>query len=103
MNDSKLQLWYMYLLKTGKYNKLLIYNNNDCFYVANYTEELLTMHEHQVEVMKGYYEQNKHLFKMVEKRATMFAKMEEYEVMNPELYKMLVNDYCRWCTYYTDS
>ncbi|KAK3750783.1 hypothetical protein QZH41_015331 [Actinostola sp. cb2023] len=47
---------------------------------TNYTEELLTMHEHQVEVMKSYYEQNKHLFKMVEKRTTMFAKMEEYEV-----------------------
>lgn len=38
------------------------------------------MHEHQVEVMKSFYEQNKHLFKMVEKRETMFVKMEEYEV-----------------------
>jgi len=51
------------------------------FFLAEYTEDLLAMHEHQVEVMKSFYEQNKHLFKLVEKRATMFAKMEEYEVM----------------------
>ncbi|XP_031569575.1 protein regulator of cytokinesis 1-like isoform X2 [Actinia tenebrosa] len=47
---------------------------------TDYTEELLNMHEHQVEVMKSFYEQNKHLFKMVEKRETMFAKMAEYEL-----------------------
>lgn len=55
--------------------------NKILFSLANYTEDLLGMHEHQVEVMKSYYEQNKHMYKMVEKRATMFAKMEEYEVI----------------------
>lgn len=45
----------------------------------NYTEELLTIHEHQVEVMKNYYEENKNIFKLVEKRETLFKTMEEFE------------------------
>lgn len=47
----------------------------------NYTEELLGIHEHQVEVMKNYYEENKNIFKLVEKREALFKTMEEFEVM----------------------
>ncbi|XP_048584979.1 protein regulator of cytokinesis 1 isoform X2 [Nematostella vectensis] len=50
------------------------------FFDTNFTEELLAIHEHQVEVMKGFFEENKHMFKMVEKRETMFKKMEELEL-----------------------
>lgn len=49
-------------------------------YLENYTEELLLMHEHQVEVMKNYYEENKDIFKLVEKREALFRTMEEFEV-----------------------
>lgn len=49
-------------------------------YLENYTEELLSMHEHQVEVMKNYYEENKDIFKLVEKREALFRTMEEFEV-----------------------
>lgn len=45
----------------------------------NFTEELLSLHEHQVEVMKNYYEGNKDIFKLVEKRETLFKTMEEFE------------------------
>ena len=46
----------------------------------NYTEELLAMHEHQLEAVRNYYEENKELYKLVEKRENMFKKMEEFEV-----------------------
>ena len=49
-------------------------------YLENYTEELLSIHEHQVEVMKNYYEENKNIFKLVEKREALFKTMEEFEV-----------------------
>lgn len=45
----------------------------------NFTEELLALHEHQVEVMKNYYEENKEIFKLVERRETLFKTMEEFE------------------------
>ena len=45
----------------------------------NYTEELLSIHEHQVEVMKNYYEENKNIFKLVERREALFKTMEEFE------------------------
>ncbi|KAJ7333632.1 hypothetical protein OS493_017175 [Desmophyllum pertusum] len=45
----------------------------------NFTEELLALHEHQVEVMKNYYDGNKDIFKLVEKRETLFKTMEEFE------------------------
>ena len=47
----------------------------------NFTEELLALHEHQVEVMKNYYEENKEIFKLVERRETLFKTMEEFEVL----------------------
>ena len=49
-------------------------------YLENYTEELLSIHEHQVEVMKNYYEENKNIFKLVERREALFKTMEEFEV-----------------------
>lgn len=47
----------------------------------NFTEELLALHEHQVEVMKNYYDGNKEIFKLVERRETLFKTMEEFEVL----------------------
>ena len=53
-----------------------------CFnkFSDNFTEELLALHEHQVEVMKNYYDGNKEIFKLVERRETLFKTMEEFEV-----------------------
>lgn len=45
----------------------------------NFTEDLLALHEHQVEVMKNYYDGNKEIFKLVERRETLFKTMEEFE------------------------
>ena len=55
---------------------------SDVFCPDNFTEELLAIHEHQVERMKNYYEKHKHMFKMVEKRDSMFNRMKEFEVNN---------------------
>lgn len=41
----------------------------------------MTLHEHQVEVMKNYYDENKDIFKLVERRETLFKTMEEFEVL----------------------
>ena len=40
----------------------------------------MTLHEHQVEVMKNFYEDNKAIFKLVEKREALFKTMAEFEV-----------------------
>ena len=58
-------------------------------YLENYTEELLSIHEHQVEVMKNYYEENKNIFKLVEKREALFKTMEEFEVTQLKLHLKL--------------
>ena len=50
--------------------------------LENFTEDLLAIHEHQVEVMKNYYEENKTIFKLVEKREALFKTMEEFEVFH---------------------
>ena len=59
------------------------------FSAENYTEELLTTHEHQVEAVRNYYEENKALYKLVEKRENMFKKMEEFEVSTNSHSKIL--------------
>lgn len=55
----------------------------------NFTEELLALHEHQVEVMKNYYDGNKDIFKLVERRETLFKTMEEFEVLIIYLYVVM--------------
>ena len=50
------------------------------FVSDNFTEELLEVHEQELEKVKSYYEEHKHMFKMVEKRESMFKKMREFEV-----------------------
>lgn len=34
-----------------------------------------------MDVMKNYYEENKNIFKLVEKREALFKTMEEFEVL----------------------
>ncbi|XP_046853239.1 protein regulator of cytokinesis 1-like isoform X2 [Xenia sp. Carnegie-2017] len=45
----------------------------------NYSEDALTLHEHQVEVMRNYYEENSAIFKLVEKRENLWKKFIEFE------------------------
>ncbi|XP_028403119.1 protein regulator of cytokinesis 1-like [Dendronephthya gigantea] len=45
----------------------------------NYTEESLNIHEHQIRVLRGFYEDNKAIFKLVEKREMMWRKLMEFE------------------------
>lgn len=45
----------------------------------NYTEGALDLHEHQVKVMRNYYKENSEIYKLVEKRETMWKKLLELE------------------------
>lgn len=49
------------------------------FYSEVYTEETLADHEHQVASMKNYYEENKDLFKLVDKRELLWQKKIDFE------------------------
>lgn len=46
----------------------------------NFSEDALSLHEHQVEVMRNYYEENSAIFKLVERRENMWKKFLEFEV-----------------------
>lgn len=48
----------------------------------NFSEDALTLHEHQVEIMRNYYEENSGIFRLVEKRENMWKKFLEFEVDN---------------------
>jgi hypothetical protein len=65
-NNKKL-LWTLFSL-----NKLNL--------SENFSEDALTLHEHQVEVMRNYYEENSAIFKLVEKRENLWKKFLEFEV-----------------------
>lgn len=50
------------------------------FFVDVFTEETLTEHEHQVATVKNYYEENKEMFKLVDKRENLWKKKLDFEV-----------------------
>ena len=55
--------------------------SNDCVIISeNYTEESLNLHEHQIRILRGFYEENKAIFKLVEKREMMWKRLMEFEV-----------------------
>lgn len=45
-----------------------------------FTEETLSEHEHQVATVNNFYEENKEMFKLVEKRETLWNKKIDFEV-----------------------
>ena len=45
-----------------------------------FTEETLSEHEHQVATVKNFYEENKEMFKLVEKREGLWVKKIDFEV-----------------------
>lgn len=49
------------------------------FYSDVFTEETLAEHEHQVTTVKNFYEDNKEMFKIVEKRESLWKKKLEFE------------------------
>jgi len=51
----------------------------DSFYSDVFTEETLSEHEHQVATVKNFYEENKEMFKMVDKRETLWNKKIDFE------------------------
>ena len=51
-----------------------------CLFVAIFTDEALSLHEHQVQVMGNYFKENEHIFVKVEKRESVWKKKIEFEV-----------------------
>jgi len=49
------------------------------FYSDIFTEEILSEHEHQVATVKNFYEENKEMFKLVDKREALWTKKLEFE------------------------
>jgi len=50
------------------------------FFSDVFTEDTLSEHEHQVTTVKNFYEENKEMFKLVEKRESLWTKKIEFEV-----------------------
>lgn len=57
----------------------------------NYSEEALAIHEHQVEVMRNYYTENGEMFKLVEKRESMWKKYLEFERKENDPSRLFLN------------
>lgn len=45
-----------------------------------FSEDLLSAHESELDRMRGFYADNKDVFRLVEKRENLWAKMQEFEV-----------------------
>lgn len=51
-----------------------------CSSSEDFSEDLLGAHESELDRMRGFYADNKEVFKLVEKRETLWRKREEFEV-----------------------
>lgn len=49
------------------------------YYEDVFTDEALTLHEHQVKIMNNYYHENKRIFKLIEKRETSWKNKLDFE------------------------
>ena len=61
-------------------NILNISNTTDVF-----DDEALALHEHQVQVMNNYYNENKKIFKLIEKREASWQNKMDFEVRKLEI------------------
>ena len=48
----------------------------------DYTDDLLSAHESELDRMRGFYKDNEDVFKLVEKRENLWKKFLELEVSN---------------------
>ncbi|XP_028416541.1 protein regulator of cytokinesis 1-like isoform X1 [Dendronephthya gigantea] len=57
----------------------------------NFSEDALTLHEHQVEIMRNYFEENSAIFKLVEKRESLWKKYLEFESKENDPNRLFLN------------
>merc|ERR1712048_1442900 len=55
------------------------------FYSDEFTEEMLLDHEHQVTTLKNYFEENKEIFKLAEKRERLWKEKIDFESQPTDL------------------
>lgn len=55
-----------------------------------FSEDMLSAHESELDRMRGFYADNKDVFRLVEKRENLWNKMQEFEVMRgrPRLFEV---------------
>lgn len=58
---------------------------------GNFSEEALAIHEHQVDVMRNYYQENSEMFKLVEKRESMWKKLLQFESKENDPNRLFLN------------
>jgi len=46
----------------------------------DYSDDALSAHESELDKMKGFYEDHKDIFKLIDKREEMWLKMLQFEV-----------------------
>lgn len=46
----------------------------------DFSEDLLSAHESELDRIRGFYADNKEVFRLVEKRESLWDKMQEFEV-----------------------
>ncbi len=51
-------------------------------YPDDYTDDLLSAHESELDRMRGFYSDNNDTFKLVEKRENLWNKLQEFEVID---------------------
>ena len=55
-------------------------HNCDSFSSEDYSDDALSAHESELDKMKGFYEDHKDIFKLIDKREDMWSKMLQFEV-----------------------
>ena len=50
------------------------------FFLAVFDDESLALHEHQVQIMNNYFNENKKIYKLIEKREISWQNKMDFEV-----------------------
>lgn len=56
--------------------------NGYCTSVDDFSEDLLSAHESEVDRMRGFYQDNKEIFELLEKRDKLWQQQLELDVRN---------------------
>lgn len=62
------------------YSTLLVHTHNGLSLSDDYSDDALSAHESELDKMKGFFEDHKDIFKLIDKREEMWSKMLQFEV-----------------------
>lgn len=70
-------------MQAWEWGQLAVYSKelSECGISADdFSEDLLSAHESELDRIRGFYADNKEVFRLVEKRESLWDKMQEFEV-----------------------